>query len=300
MPSWWCMVAGRCNQIRREKPKGRHNPRTKNFQKLPRTICGIVQERWFDPTLNAWISSCGPVWAAIPPSHRADLGPNGTPPSEPPRFPGSPTSWGPFHKYQIPLTSLISNVYVKKDPGVTWVGGLSLGGRMRHFDLQSRLEAVSEYLVASRSWKLTTPLSAKTWQRRWWVTSGVWFASCSPTSGAAASGRFLELEPMRLRLCVLCPQVLLHFSFTDVAASIIFILFACVSSLFLPSRCRRALETVVPILASGLPLTGFWLHLWNSVCLSGKWEWKCLPHRVVLRIKEVNHFAQCLKHPGGS
>lgn len=83
-----------------------------------------------------------------PPARR---GPPPPPPHGDPGIPGSPASSGPFSVSRTPLTSLASDVHVKKDSGVTRVGGLSLGGRVRHCDLQTRLEADSRHLVAAES-----------------------------------------------------------------------------------------------------------------------------------------------------
>lgn len=237
----------RCNQIRRDKPKGPHNPRTRNFQKLPHDWwhCTRTLARLNPECLGFFPSR--PVWAATHSaaqrSHRAAPGPNRTHPTLPlesPRIRGSPASSGPFQENQIPLTSLVSDVHVKEDSGITGVRGLRLGRRMRHFDLQTQAQRTS-WLPSS--WNPTATLAEKTWRRRRRATSGERSVSRRLTSGAASS-HVLALA----RVCgrVLCTQVLPLLSFTNVAALILFILFACVSSPFLSPWCRRALETVMP------------------------------------------------------
>ena len=85
----------------------------------------------------------------MPSTPKSSPQPERTPPSELPesREAQPPRSHSP--EYQTPLTSLASNVHVKEDSGITGVGGLGFGGWVRHFDLQTRLEAGSEYLVAA-------------------------------------------------------------------------------------------------------------------------------------------------------
>lgn len=51
------------------------------------------------------------------------------------------------------INSLASDVYSKEDSRATGVEGLSLWGRLLHFDFQKHLEMGSEYLVPSRQLK---------------------------------------------------------------------------------------------------------------------------------------------------
>lgn len=145
MPAW-CKVARKYNQIRRDKLKAATIPKpeiSRNF----RATDGIGTRARAPPSLgNQYLfqqSSLGshPLRITVQPlaEPHATLGVA--------QILVSPASSGPLPKYQTLLTSLPSDVHVKEDSGVTGVGGLSLGGRVRHTELQMRLGANSDNLV---------------------------------------------------------------------------------------------------------------------------------------------------------
>lgn len=266
-----CLMQGgeevKPNQERRTK--GRHNPQTRNFQKLP-------HDRWY------WYKGTGSTqpWkpVLVQQSSRGAIpsAPQCSPWPEPPttlgvpQISGSLASSGPLPKYQTLLTSLPSDVHVKEDSRITGVGGLSLRGRVRHIELQLGLGANSENLVGAQQLTPKATFSAKICPRRWRATSGVKPGSRALTSGASSWRRFRALGVVRVFRSFLscCLSLFLGRSCSPdrfYRFRTCFIAFpAVVAEKSFADHCLRP--------ASGPPRTDVWLLLWNLFCLSGKWE----------------------------
>lgn len=155
---------GRCKQVREVNLKAATIPDpeiSRNF----RTVGGRPQGRGIAPAPKpASARAAQPAGQPLLPQSRPP--PAAHPTLADPRTPGSPACSRPLCEYQPPLTSLASDVHVKEDSGVTGVGGLRSGGRVRHFDLQTPWEAASGTSWLRSSWTQRAALSGKTWRRR--------------------------------------------------------------------------------------------------------------------------------------
>lgn len=211
-----------------------------------RAIGGILQGRWLNPTPNSRPIYSGGSLGGHSRCPTEQPPARGAPTHGDPRIPRSLASSGPSCASQTPLTSLASDVHVKKHSGVTRVGGLSLGGRVRHCDLQTRLEADSGHLVSAESPK----------PKRGCVNGDLMVAPTSHFRRQVRKGqlgfrRRLHATPPRAGNCVrpvLCAvsSGSLFFLTQCSCSSHLSILFACVSPPVLPSWCRRAAEVAVP------------------------------------------------------